>query len=79
MLPLHLRTINMQNLNFMIDFIQNSKKQFVSARVTDERIKTGLYSFVDKQTELCKIITKNIEDFTKIALENHKVSNICKP
>ncbi len=69
----------MQNLNFMIDFIQNSKKQFVSATVTDERIKTGLYSFVDKQTELCKIITKNIEDFTKIALENHKVSNICKP
>ncbi len=63
----------------MIDFIQNSKKQFVSATVTDERIKTGLYSFVDKQTELCKIITKNIEDFTKIALENHKVSNICKP
>jgi hypothetical protein len=63
----------------MIDFIQNSKKQFVAATVTDDRIKKGLDSFVDKQTELCKIMTKNIEDFTKIALENPKVSNICKP
>ena len=69
----------MNNVNFMIDFIQNSKRQFVNATVTDERIKLGLHNFVDKQTELCKIITKNIEDFTKIALENHKVSNICKP
>jgi hypothetical protein len=63
----------------MIDFIQNSKRQFVNATVTDERIKLGLNNFVDKQTELCKIITKNIEDFTKIALENNKASNICKP
>lgn len=63
----------------MIDFIQNSKKQFVAATVTDDRIKKGLDNFVDKQTELCKIMTKNIEDFTKIALENHKVTNICKP
>ena len=66
-------------MNFLIDFIQNSKKQFVTATVTDERIKAGLFSFVDKQTELCKIITKNAEDFTKIALENMKMSNICKP
>jgi hypothetical protein len=69
----------MNNVNFMIDFIQNSKRQFVNATVTDDRIKLGLNNFVDKQTELCKIITKNIEDFTKIALENNKVSNICKP
>lgn len=69
----------MNNVNFMIDFIQNSKKQFVNATVTDDRIKQGLYNFVDKQTELSKIITKNLEDFTKIALDNCKVSNICKP
>ena len=69
----------MNNVNFMIDFIQNSKKQFVNATVTDNRIKQGLDNFVDKQTELCKIITKNFEDFTKIALDNCKVSNICKP
>lgn len=66
----------MNNVNFMIDFIQNSKKQFVNATVTDDRIKQGLYNFVDKQTELCKIITKNFEDFTKITLDN---CNICKP
>jgi hypothetical protein len=57
----------------MIDFIQSTKKQFVNATVTDERIKQGLYNFVDKQSELCKIITKNFEDFTKITLDD------CKP
>lgn len=62
----------MQNVNFMIDFIQSSKKQFVASTITDERIKTGLNNFVDKQTELCKIITKNFEDFTRIAFENYK-------
>lgn len=69
----------MYNINFMIDFIQSSKKQFVAATVTDEHIKKGLDNFVDKQTELCKVITKNLEDFTKIAFDNCKVSNICKP
>ena len=69
----------MSNVNFMIDFIQSTKKQFVNATVTDDRIKQGLYNFVDKQTELCKIITKNFEDFTKITLDDCKVSNICKP
>lgn len=69
----------MSNINFTIDFIQSSKKQFVAATITDERIKKGLYDFVDKQTELCKIITKNTEDFTKIMFENCKMGNICKP
>jgi hypothetical protein len=69
----------MSNVNFMIDFIQSTKKQFVNATVTDERIKQGLYNFVDKQSELCKIITKNFEDFTKITLDDCKVSNIHKP
>jgi hypothetical protein len=70
----------MQSANFMIDFIQSSKKQFVAATVTDERIKNGLNSFVDKQTELCKIMTKNNEEFTKIILDGIiKPSNICKP
>jgi hypothetical protein len=70
----------MQSANFMIDFIQSSKKQFVAATVTDERIKNGLNSFVDKQTELCKIMTKNNEEFTKIIIDSIiKPSNICKP
>lgn len=64
----------------MIDFIQSSKKQFVAATVTDERVKAGLNSFVDKQTELCKIMTKNNEEFTKIIIDNIiKPANICKP
>ena len=69
----------MSNVNFMIDFIQSTKKQFVNSTVTDDRVKQGLYNFVDKQTELCKIITKNFEDFTKITLDDCKVSNIFKP
>jgi hypothetical protein len=60
----------MSNLNFTIEFIQSSKKQFVQATVTDDRIKKGLNEFVDKQTELCKIITKNLEDFTKIYMDS---------
>jgi hypothetical protein len=59
----------MHNINFTIDFIQTSKKQFVNATITDDRIKEGLISFVDKQTELCKIITRNTEIFTKIMFE----------
>lgn len=69
----------MSNMYFMIDFIQSSKKQFVAATVTDERIKKGLNEFVDKQTELTKIIAKNMEDFTKITLDNVGPKNICKP
>lgn len=69
----------MLNVNYMIDYIQSSKKQFVAATITDPRIKKGLDEFVDKQTELCKIITKNYVDFTKIAFENMGPKNICKP
>ncbi len=45
----------MLNINYSIDFIQETKKQFVRSTVSDERIKAGLLNFVDKQTELCKI------------------------
>ena len=63
----------------MIDFIQSTKKQFVAATVTDDRIKKGLDNFVDKQTELCKIITKNFEEFSKIGFDNFSKGNIYKP
>jgi hypothetical protein len=70
----------MQNLNFFIDFVQQSKRQFVHATITDERVKIGLLNFVDKQTELCKIITKNFEDFSKIGFETSmSKGNVCKP
>jgi hypothetical protein len=70
----------MQNINFFIDFVQQTKRQFVYATVSDERIRDGLLNFVDKQTELCRIITKNTEDFSKISFDNAtSKGNICKP
>lgn len=70
----------MYNVNFFIDFVQESKKQYVRAVVSDARIKDGLINFVDKQTELCKIITKNAEDFSKIGFDNvMSRGNVCKP
>lgn len=55
----------MHNINMFIDFIQSSKKQFVNATVTNDIIAKGLHEFVDKQTELCKIITRNTEVFSR--------------
>ena len=70
----------MQNINFFIDFVQQSKKQFVHSTVTNDIIKDGLINFVDKQTELCKIITKNYEDFTRVSFDSvANKGNICKP
>lgn len=70
----------MYNINFTIDFIQSTKKQFVDATTTNDVIRKGLHEFVDKQTELCKIITKNMELFSKEISNNMFVkSNICKP
>ena len=55
----------MFNINWTIDFIQSTKKQFVDATVTNDIVRKGMHEFVDKQTELCKIITRNFETFTK--------------
>ena len=55
----------MFNINMSIDFIQSTKKQFVDATITNDVIRKGLHEFVDKQSELCKIITKNFETFSK--------------
>jgi len=55
----------MFNINMSIDFIQSTKKQFVDATITNDVIRKGLHEFVDKQSELCKIITKNFEVFSK--------------
>jgi len=70
----------MFNINFTIDFIQSSKKQFVDATVTNDVIRKGLHEFVDKQTELCKIITSNYTVFTK-EIMNGVIpnTNVCKP
>jgi hypothetical protein len=54
----------MLNVNWTIDYIQQTKKQFVDATVTNDVIRKGLHEFVDKQTELCKVITNNAVVFT---------------
>lgn len=59
----------MHNTNFLIDFIQDTKKQIVRATISDKIIKDGLISFVDKQTALTKQINKNAIDFTKFYLD----------
>lgn len=69
----------MLNVNWTIDYIQQTKKQFVDATITNVVIRKGLHAFVDKQTELCKIIADNMTTFTKemntVAFPN---TNICK-
>ena len=55
----------MLNVNWTIDYIQQTKKQFVDATVTNDVVRKGLHQFVDKQTELCKVITNNTVVFTK--------------
>lgn len=65
----------MEYMNSTIDIIQSSKKKFVDATVTNETIREGLHEFVDTQTELCKVITKNAENFTK---EMTSFPNMCK-
>lgn len=59
----------MQHVNWYIDFVQTSKKQFVDNTVSNDVIRRGLHDFVEKQTILCKTITKNIEIFTKELLD----------
>lgn len=68
----------MFNINWSIDFIQSTKKQFVDATVQNDVIRKGLHEFVDTQTALCKVITKNIEVFSK-ELQKPVFKNICKP
>lgn len=55
----------MLNVNWTIDYIQQTKKQFVDATVANDVVRKGLHEFVDKQTELCKVITNNAVVFTK--------------
>ena len=44
--------------NFFIDTVQNGKKVFVNTFVTDEKLKTELNAFVDKQTDFVKQMIK---------------------
>jgi hypothetical protein len=47
-----------------IDTVQGSKKYFVSAFITDEKIRKPLNAFVDAQTAFTKQIFKSFTDIS---------------
>jgi hypothetical protein len=47
-----------------IDTVQGSKKYFVSAFITDEKIRKPLNAFVDAQTTFTKQIVKSFTDIS---------------
>ena len=58
-----------------IDTVQNSKKSFVNAFVTEEKVRKPLTAFVDAQTVFTKQICKSFEDVAKyVTDETQKVT-----
>ena len=47
--------------DFFIETIQSAKKTFVNTFVTDEKLRTSLYEFVDSQTEFAKQCVKTTQ------------------
>lgn len=65
--------------NWAIDYIQDTKKQFVIGTVQNEAVRDGLLEFVEKQRELTKIIAKNFELMSREAMTvSFPNTNICK-
>ena len=64
--------------NSFIDTVQNSKKSFVNAFVTEEKIRKPLTAFVDAQTVFTKQICKSFEDLTTFATEEVKKASKLK-
>lgn len=52
-----------------IDTVQNSKKSFVNAFVTEEKVRKPLTAFVDAQTVFTKQLCKSFEDLTKFVTD----------
>lgn len=50
----------MHLLDSTIDFVQNTKKQFVNTFVNDKPTSDALNKFVDSQTEYTKALTKTM-------------------
>ena len=69
----------MQYINWTIDYVQDTKKQFVLGTVQNEAVREGLLDFVEKQRELTKIIAKNTETMVRESMKGVFPSNICKP
>ena len=47
---------------YMVDTVQNTKKQFVSTVITNEKIANSLNGFIDTQTSYTKSAMKNMMD-----------------
>lgn len=69
----------MSYINWSIDYIQDTKKQFVISTVENTAIRDGLLEFVEKQRELTKIIAKNFELMSRETMTlSFPNTNICK-
>jgi hypothetical protein len=54
----------MIQFDYVIDTIQNTKKQFVSTVVTNEKIANSLNEFIDTQTSYTKSAIKNMSNIS---------------
>lgn len=60
----------MFNMDFVVDAVQNTKKQFVNTFVTNEKIASALNEFIDTQTSYTKSMNKSVtESMTVISQE----------
>lgn len=70
----------MYQLNYVVDLIQNAKKEFNKTFVTNEAIKASLDAYVDAQTTFVKqilstadVVTKESAGVAKDVVEKFKV------
>jgi hypothetical protein len=68
----------MELFNITIDYVQLTKKNIITAMVSDLKTQKDLVEIVDIETELHKTIVKTITDFSKISSQGFKLPNICK-
>lgn len=52
----------MMLFEYMVDTVQNTKKQFVSTVITNEKIANSLNGFIDAQTSYTKSAMKNMTE-----------------
>lgn len=60
-----------------IDTVQNTKRMFTDAVITDKALNKAAHSYIDAQTEFVKTIANNAVDLTKYSTET--ISNYMFP
>lgn len=63
----------MHLLDSTIDFVQNTKKQFVNTFISDKPTSEALNKFVDSQTEYTKSLTKTMIETATVLGERTNV------